>query len=367
MTPTIVVAWNRAALQAVRATRSGPPITARALAVLHTAIFDAWAPYDDVAFGTRLGDMLRRPTGERTDANREQAISFAAHRVLVDLFPSQAAAFDELLRRLGHDPGQPAVLEHGPGQDGQVERGRAVAAGVEAVRVAPGGAAEAEPFRLGLHCPGEPGHRPAGRLGQHHRHVVGGRDHQGLQGLVDGEPLAALHGQPAGRLPGRRPRGHRHLVHVEAGPDGQGGQHLGQAGRRGRRAAPAAPQHRPGGRVDQDRVPGPDLPWPRPDLPWPRRNGPKRQRHHPAVGAPEREGSQPGEPKPPAVHSPRRSPGSGGDPAREQPGGQDGGDQEHPEEPKRQGAAHAHGGRSVPSGRRAGQGHRSGYGRPGIL
>jgi hypothetical protein len=106
MTRTIVVAWNRAALQAVRATRSGPPITARALAILHTAIFDAWAPYDDVAFGTRLGDVLRRPTGERTDANREQAISFAAHRVLVDLFPSQAAVFGELLRRLGHDPGQ---------------------------------------------------------------------------------------------------------------------------------------------------------------------------------------------------------------------------------------------------------------------
>ena len=59
---------------------------------------------------------------------------------------------------------------------------------------------QAEPLRLGVHGPGEAGHRPAGRLGQHHRHVVGGHDHQGREGLVDGEPLATPHGQAAGRL-----------------------------------------------------------------------------------------------------------------------------------------------------------------------
>jgi hypothetical protein len=106
---------------------------------------------------------------------------------------------------LAHDAGQPAVLQHGPGQDGQVEGDRAVAGGVEAVRVAPGGAAQPEPRRLGVHGQGEAGHRPAGRLGQHHGDVVGGHDHQGLEGLLDGELLAALHGQAPGRLGGRRP------------------------------------------------------------------------------------------------------------------------------------------------------------------
>ncbi|HEV8650694.1 MAG TPA: phosphoesterase [Actinomycetes bacterium] len=106
MSRTTVVAWNRAALRAIRATRPGPPIAARALAILHTAIYDAWACYDDVAVGTRLGGLLRRPDAERTDASREQALSFAAHRVLVDLFPSEAPTFDELMARLGHDPAQ---------------------------------------------------------------------------------------------------------------------------------------------------------------------------------------------------------------------------------------------------------------------
>ncbi|NOT62080.1 MAG: phosphoesterase, partial [Acidobacteria bacterium] len=62
----VALRWNQVALQAVRNTRLGPPMVARALAVTHTAMFDAWAPYDDVAVGTRLGATLRRPTDERT-------------------------------------------------------------------------------------------------------------------------------------------------------------------------------------------------------------------------------------------------------------------------------------------------------------
>jgi hypothetical protein len=38
---TIVVTWNDACLEAIRTTRPGPPIVARALAILHTAIYDA--------------------------------------------------------------------------------------------------------------------------------------------------------------------------------------------------------------------------------------------------------------------------------------------------------------------------------------
>ena len=45
-TPTIVVQWNNAALQGVRDSKLGPPMVARALAVVHTCIFDACAVYD---------------------------------------------------------------------------------------------------------------------------------------------------------------------------------------------------------------------------------------------------------------------------------------------------------------------------------
>src|SRR5260221_7908734 len=91
----VVVRWNAAALQGVRDSRIGPPMVARALAVVHTCIFDAWAAYDKKAVGTHFGDELRRPTRERTLANKNEAISFAAYRSLADLFAlDKASVFD---------------------------------------------------------------------------------------------------------------------------------------------------------------------------------------------------------------------------------------------------------------------------------
>ncbi|HSK36841.1 MAG TPA: hypothetical protein VLA80_08900, partial [Actinomycetota bacterium] len=79
MSDTVAVAWNQAALQAVRQTRMGPPLVARALHVLHASMYDAWAAHDDLAFGSRTGDQLRRPPAGRTQAARREAASFAAH------------------------------------------------------------------------------------------------------------------------------------------------------------------------------------------------------------------------------------------------------------------------------------------------
>jgi hypothetical protein len=100
---TIVVTWNNAALQAIRDTRPGPPIVARMLAVTHTCIYDAWAAYDSVAVGTRLGGTLRRPISERTMLNKKKAMSFAAYRALVDLFPTESAKFNIVMTQLGYD------------------------------------------------------------------------------------------------------------------------------------------------------------------------------------------------------------------------------------------------------------------------
>lgn len=103
---TLVVRWNEAFLQGVRGSKLGPPMVARALAIAHTCIYDAWAAYDDRALGTRLGALLRRPPAERTRANVEQAISFAAYRAAADLFPaSESSLFDLLMRSLGYDEG----------------------------------------------------------------------------------------------------------------------------------------------------------------------------------------------------------------------------------------------------------------------
>jgi hypothetical protein len=105
MSDNVALSWNRAALEAIRRTRMGPPIAARALHVLHASMYDAWAAHDEAAFGSRLGDRLRRPLADRTEAARREAASFAAHRALVDLFPSEAASFAGLMAELGYDPG----------------------------------------------------------------------------------------------------------------------------------------------------------------------------------------------------------------------------------------------------------------------
>jgi hypothetical protein len=50
---TVVVQWNKVLLQAVRDTRFAPMFAARALAIVHTSMYDAWAAYEPMAVGTR--------------------------------------------------------------------------------------------------------------------------------------------------------------------------------------------------------------------------------------------------------------------------------------------------------------------------
>src|SRR5688572_29732213 len=90
----IVTEWNSAALQAIRLARTAPPPASRDLAILHVAIYDAvngirrtHQPYfvDDKAPGA---------------ASVEAAVSAAARRVLVSLYPAQADTFDALYEEL---------------------------------------------------------------------------------------------------------------------------------------------------------------------------------------------------------------------------------------------------------------------------
>jgi hypothetical protein len=74
------------------------------LAIIVTAMYDAWAAYDEQAVGTRLGDKLRRPPAERTLANKEKAIAYATYRALLDLFPEDAAWLAAQMRQYGFDP-----------------------------------------------------------------------------------------------------------------------------------------------------------------------------------------------------------------------------------------------------------------------
>jgi hypothetical protein len=102
----VVLRWDEQTLATIRAQRTGPTINARALAMVHTAMYDAWAAYDATAVGTRLGGTLRRPPAERTLAHKSMAISYAAYRVLLDLFPARAGDFTAFMSAMGYDPNE---------------------------------------------------------------------------------------------------------------------------------------------------------------------------------------------------------------------------------------------------------------------
>ncbi len=103
-TPTISVVWDQAAQDAVANLATGPTIGSRAYAMVHTAMYDAWSAYDGPAISTVLDDTLQRPETENTDAHKQHAMSFAAHSVLSDLFPTETEMFDALMVELGYNP-----------------------------------------------------------------------------------------------------------------------------------------------------------------------------------------------------------------------------------------------------------------------
>jgi hypothetical protein len=88
----------------VDAVGARPTIISRQMAIPMTAMFDAWAAYDEHAVGTRLGGDLRRPVEEHTQVNKEKAISHAIYLTLVDLFPNDEVWLAEQMREMGYDP-----------------------------------------------------------------------------------------------------------------------------------------------------------------------------------------------------------------------------------------------------------------------
>jgi hypothetical protein len=100
----VLLFWNNTTLQAIRETHPGPPQAARMLAMTHTCMYDAWAAYDKTASGTVLGSQLRRPAVEATLANKQKAVSYAAYRCLLDLFPRERSLFDKEMAQLAYDP-----------------------------------------------------------------------------------------------------------------------------------------------------------------------------------------------------------------------------------------------------------------------
>src|SRR5262249_2883460 len=113
--PDVVLRWNEVVLQAVKADRTPPPPAARNLALVRGAAYDAVNAADKTHHYYRVDAVLGGP------ASAEVAAAVAAHRVLVSLYPRQAARFNAALDASLRD------VPEGPARERGVRLGQVVA------------------------------------------------------------------------------------------------------------------------------------------------------------------------------------------------------------------------------------------------
>lgn len=101
--------WNQLTLDAIKYTRTAPPLAARALAMVHTAMYNAWSTYNPVALSTSTADYIKAPQDQCTKDNVRKSFSYAAYRVLTELFwltlpPDHKNQFRDFMCELGYNP-----------------------------------------------------------------------------------------------------------------------------------------------------------------------------------------------------------------------------------------------------------------------
>ncbi|WP_103069651.1 vanadium-dependent haloperoxidase [Aquimarina sediminis] len=87
-TPSKAHVWNRLVCDAIHYVNATPTIASRALAIVHTAMYDAWTNYNDggCEVSTTTGSRLKQPDSRCTSENREKAYSYAAYTTAQALF-----------------------------------------------------------------------------------------------------------------------------------------------------------------------------------------------------------------------------------------------------------------------------------------
>jgi hypothetical protein len=115
---TIARQWNEELLEAIRDDFARPTVHARNLFHTSVAMYDAWAAYDETAQPYFLGRSIRGyqctfdgiPAPSDLNAAREEAISYAAYRLLSHRFENSPnfditlPALDAKMVELGYDP-----------------------------------------------------------------------------------------------------------------------------------------------------------------------------------------------------------------------------------------------------------------------
>jgi hypothetical protein len=122
--PSVARLWNEALLESISNDNARPTVHARNLWHISAAMYDAWAAYDDTASTWLLGktqngyacDFSIRNTPRDTHLAREQAISFAAYRLIRHRFAQSPGAArilqvaNDLMATLGYDISNTSTL-----------------------------------------------------------------------------------------------------------------------------------------------------------------------------------------------------------------------------------------------------------------
>ncbi|MBK9983968.1 MAG: phosphoesterase [Saprospiraceae bacterium] len=106
---TLTLQWNQLTLDAIKYTKSSPPVATRALAMVHTAMYDAWSVYDKVAISTTTALYIKAKKDQCSKENVRKSFSYAAYRVLTELFwlklpPENKNLFKDLMCKCSYDP-----------------------------------------------------------------------------------------------------------------------------------------------------------------------------------------------------------------------------------------------------------------------
>lgn len=109
--PDPILFWNHVALEANRIShtngqdeQTGPTLSSRALAIVHLAMYDAYAGV--INNPANLPRYIATPPLPGAGASADAAVAAAAHATLSNLFPSQKLFFDLILSGVG-DPADP--------------------------------------------------------------------------------------------------------------------------------------------------------------------------------------------------------------------------------------------------------------------
>ncbi len=91
-----------------------PTVTSRYLGLVMVTMYDAWTRYDSTAAPVYLDGVERRPAQERTEHNKEIAISYAAYSALREYYYSDTVILRQNMLDLDLDPNNKSLDPNTP-------------------------------------------------------------------------------------------------------------------------------------------------------------------------------------------------------------------------------------------------------------